>query len=188
MLRISDLTLSRAGRVLLDAVSFAVSPGEHVGVVGANGSGKSTLFAAVRGELAPDRGEMTLPPRWVIAHVAQEVTQTQRSVLEHVLDGDAELRAIETALAAAEQEHTADGVRLAELHQLLDEIGGHSARSRAAALLHGLGFATGDQGRPLVEFSGGWRVRANLAQALMTRSDLLLLDEPTNHLDLDAVL
>lgn len=188
MLRISDLTLSRPSRVLLEGTSLTVWPGQHVGMVGANGSGKSSLFAAIRGELAPERGEIAMPPRWVIAHVAQEIATTDKAVIEHVLEGDQELRAIERELAAAEETHAADGLRLAELHQRFEEIGGHSARARAAALLHGLGFASRDHARTLAEFSGGWRVRAHLAQALMTRSDLLLLDEPTNHLDLDAVL
>jgi ATP-binding cassette, subfamily F, member 3 len=188
MLRISDLTLSRAGRVLLAGASLAVSPGEHAGVVGANGSGKSTLFAAIRGELAVDRGEIAFPPRWVIAHVAQETPSTSSSLLDHTLDGDTELREIEAELARLENEHAVDGLRLAELHQRFEEIGGHGARARASALLHGLGFASADHARAVSQFSGGWRMRANLAQALMTRSDLLLLDEPTNHLDLDAVL
>src|SRR5881397_3777766 len=111
MLRLSDLTLSRAGRVLLEGVSLAVSPSQHVGVVGANGSGKSTLFAAIRVELAPDRGELALPPRWVIAHVAQEIDAVDRGALDHVLDGDAELREIESALGEVEHEHAADGLR-----------------------------------------------------------------------------
>jgi ATP-binding cassette subfamily F protein 3 len=188
MLRLSNLTLSRAARTLLEDVTLAVSPGQHFGVVGANGSGKSSLFAAILGELSPERGDVLLPPGWIVAHVAQEISRTERSVLDHVLDGDAELRSVEADLAELEAGTESDGILLAELHERFEAIGGHSAPARAAALLHGLGFGTADYARPLREFSGGWRVRANLAQALMTRSDLLLLDEPTNHLDLDAVL
>jgi len=159
-----------------------VHPGQKVGLVGANGSGKSSLFALVRGELHSDAGEVALPPRWVLAHVAQETPAIDQPALEFVMDGDEELRAIEREL------ETAAGVRLAELHQRYDEIGGYQARSRAQSMLSGLGFREPEQARSVSRFSGGWRMRLNLARALMCRSDLLLLDEPTNHLDLDAVL
>ena len=159
-----------------------VHPGQKVGLVGANGSGKSSLFALVRGELHTDAGEVALPPRWVLAHVAQETPAIEQPALEFVMDGDEELRAIEREL------ETAAGVRLAELHQRYDEIGGYQARSRAQSMLSGLGFREPEQARSVSQFSGGWRMRLNLARALMCRSDLLLLDEPTNHLDLDAVL
>jgi ATP-binding cassette, subfamily F, member 3 len=187
MLRLTNITLSRGARVLLRDVSLTVFPGHKMGVVGANGSGKTSLFALIRGELHADAGEMEIPPRWVMAHVAQETLATDRPVLEFVMDGDAELREVERAIAEAEAAHE-EGERAALLHARYDEIGGYSAKSRAQSLLSGLGFAPADEERPVASFSGGWRMRLNLATALMCRSDLLLLDEPTNHLDLDAVL
>jgi ATP-binding cassette subfamily F protein 3 len=186
MLRISNLTLARGAKRLLDGASITVFPGHKVGLVGPNGCGKSSLFALIRGEAIADAGGFDLPPGWVIAHVAQETPAADSSALDFVLDGDKELRQIERALAGAG--HDAAGEMLGELHDRLEAIGGYQARSRAAALLSGLGFSEEQQDRPVAEFSGGWRMRLNLAQALMCRSDLLLLDEPTNHLDLDAVM
>ncbi len=186
MIRFCNLRLSRGGRVLIDEASLQLFPGWKIGLTGANGSGKSSLFALLRGQLLPDRGDLEWPSGWTVAHVAQETPGLPRAAIEHVLDGDAELRRVETDLAQAEAAH--DGVHIAELHARLQEIGAYSARSRAAALLDGLGFAPSDAGRPVADFSGGWRMRLNLAQALMCRSDLLLLDEPTNHLDLDTVI
>lgn len=180
------LSLSRGARVLIDGISLQLHPGWRVGVVGANGSGKSSLFALLRGELHQDKGDLEIPSSWVIAHVAQETPALARSALDYVLDGDAELRRVQDELAAAEAAH--DGHRVGELHARLQEIDGYAANSRAATLLHGLGFGDADFARPVSDFSGGWRMRLNLAQALMCRSDLLLLDEPTNHLDLDAVV
>ncbi len=164
--------------------------GHKVGLVGANGCGKSSLFAALRHELLPDAGTIDLPPGWTIAHVAQETPAVAMPALDYVLDGDAELREVEVTLASAEAEAEANhnGLALADLHQRFEAIGGYRARARAATLLAGLGFAEARQMEPVASFSGGWRMRLNLAQALMCRSDLLLLDEPTNHLDLDAVL
>ena len=164
-----------------------VFPGQKVGLVGPNGSGKSSLFALIRGELHADAGEVTLPPRWVLSHVAQETPAIDRQGLEFVMDGDAELRTVEEEIAKAEQAHES-GEHLANLHARFDEIGGYQARSRAQTLLAGLGFREEAQTQPVARFSGGWRMRLNLARALMCRADLLLLDEPTNHLDLDAVL
>ncbi len=187
MLRISDITLRRGARVLLERASMSVHPGHKVGLVGANGSGKSSLFALIRGELHADAGELAMPPRWVLAHVAQETPAVDRAALDFTMDGDAELREVEAAIAASEAGH-ADGERLALLHARYEEIGGYQARSRAQVLLAGLGFPAEDEARAVASFSGGWRMRLNLARALMCRSDLLLLDEPTNHLDLDAVL
>ena len=185
MLRISDITLRRGARVLLAGASMNVHPAQKVGLVGANGSGKSSLFALIRGELHADSGEVDIPPRWVLAHVAQETPAVDLSALDFVMDGDEELRQVERDIAAAEGEA---GERLANLHARYDEIGGYQARSRAQTMLAGLGFAEAEQSQPVATFSGGWRMRLNLARALMCRSDLLLLDEPTNHLDLDAVL
>ena len=187
MLRIANITLRRGARVLLQEASMNVHPGQKVGLVGPNGSGKSSLFAVIRGELHVDVGEVSLPPRWVLAHVAQETPAVEAAALEFVIDGDAELRAVERSIAQVEASH-ADGEELARLHSRYEEIGGYQARSRAQTLLSGLGFTEETHGRPVLEFSGGWRMRLNLARALMCRSDLLLLDEPTNHLDLDAVL
>jgi len=186
VIQFRNLRLSRGAKVLVDAATLQIHPGWKVGLTGANGSGKSSLFAALRGELHQDQGDLDIPPAWVIAHVAQETPGIVRSAIEYVLDGDAELRRIEAELQAAEAAH--QGGRIGELHARLGEIGGYAARARAAALLDGLGFLPDDLERPVADFSGGWRMRLNLGQALMCRSDLLLLDEPTNHLDLDAVI
>ena len=186
MLKFRDVTLRRGGRVLFAGASFAVFPGQKVGITGANGTGKSSLFALLRSELQADAGDVEVPAKWVFAHVAQETPAVDQSALDYVLDGDVELRGIESDIRAAE--HGSDGVRLATLHGQYDQHGGYTAASRAAQLLYGLGFAAAQHGTPVRHFSGGWRMRLNLAQALMRRSDVLLLDEPTNHLDLDAVL
>jgi ATP-binding cassette, subfamily F, member 3 len=186
MLKFTDLSLRRGARVLFRGADFAVHPGWRVGLTGANGTGKSSLFALIRGELSPDEGTCEHPAEWVIASVAQETPATQRTALDYVLDGDAELRALEAELRRAEA--SGDGTRMARVHERLDSVDAWRAPSRAGRLLHGLGFREADLQRPVSDFSGGWRMRLNLAQALMCRSDLLLLDEPTNHLDLDAVL
>ncbi len=192
MLRVSAITLRRGARVLLDAASMNVHPGQKVGLVGPNGSGKSSLFALVRGELHADSGEVSLPPRWVISHVAQETPALPAPALEYVIDGDVELREIEAAIAVQEAPsppgESHGGEELAHLHARYGEIGGYQARARAQTMLAGLGFDEAAQARAVSDFSGGWRMRLNLARALMRRADLLLLDEPTNHLDLDAVL
>ena len=188
MIQLSDVTLARGHKRLLERASLTVHAGQKVGLVGANGSGKSSLFALLMGEIDADAGEVTLPASWVIAHVAQETQPVPQPAIEFVLDGDAELRRVMGALADAEADPRGSGDHLAELHHRFEAIEGYSARPRAAKLLAGLGFAPGRHGDPVASFSGGWRMRLNLARALMTRSDVLLLDEPTNHLDLDAVL
>ncbi|MEY3650698.1 MAG: fused putative transporter subunit of superfamily: ATP-binding component [Pseudomonadota bacterium] len=176
----------RGVKVLIEGASFQLHPGHKVGLTGANGAGKSSLFAMLRGKLQSEHGDLEMPPNWVIAHVAQETPALPQAAIEFTLDGDVELRAIEKALVEAEANH--QGEKIGELHARFSEIGGYSARARAAELLDGLGFKNADLERPVSDFSGGWRVRLNLARALMCRSDLLLLDEPTNHLDLDAVI
>ncbi len=186
MLKFTDLSLRRGPRLLFEQASFTIHPGHKVGLTGSNGCGKSSLFALLRGELHSDGGDFSLPPKWVIAHVAQETPAVAVSAIDYVLDGDAELRQVEADLAAAVEAD--DGHRQGELHAQLESIDGYTARSRAARLLHGLGFKPGQEELAVTTFSGGWRMRLNLAQALMCRSDLLLLDEPTNHLDLDAVI
>ena len=186
MLKFRDVTLRRGGRVLFAAANFAVFPGQKVGITGANGSGKSSLFALLRGELHADAGDVEVPAKWIFGHVAQETPAVDQPAIEYVLDGDTELRAVERGIRAAE--HAEDGVRLATLHGEYDHHGGYTANSRAAQLLYGLGFSAAQHESAVREFSGGWRMRLNLARALMRRSDVLLLDEPTNHLDLDAVL
>jgi ATP-binding cassette subfamily F protein 3 len=186
MLTFSGLALRRGARLLISDASFTIYRGEKVGIVGANGCGKSSLLALILGELQPDAGAFDMPTQLVIAHVAQELDATQRAAVEFVMDGDSELRETEAAMAAAEAKDA--GAALGELHARYAALGGYDARSRAGRLMHGLGFSAGDETRPVAAFSGGWRMRLNLAQALMCRSDLLLLDEPTNHLDLDAVI
>jgi ATP-binding cassette, subfamily F, member 3 len=186
MLSFSSLALRRGARLLISDATFTIYRGEKVGIVGANGTGKSTLLALLLGEIQPDAGSFELPSNIVLAHVAQELHASDRAAIEFVMDGDEELRATERAIAEAEARDA--GVVLGELHAKYAALGGYDARSRAGRLMHGLGFTAEDEDRPVKAFSGGWRVRLNVAQALMCRSDLLLLDEPTNHLDLDAVL
>src|ERR1700761_6529185 len=186
MLTFTDVTIRRGPRVLFSGATFGLFRGEKVGITGENGSGKSSLLSMVRGELQPDAGTFEMPSNLAIAHVSQELLATEAQAIEFVLDGDAELRQIEKLIAEAEARN--DGLRLGDLHARYAAVGGYDARSRAGRLMHGLGFTAADEGRPVRAFSGGWRVRLNVAQALMCRSDLLLLDEPTNHLDLDAIL
>ena len=180
------MTLARGSRRLIEDASVQIHTGWRVGVVGANGSGKSSLFALLRGELHTEAGDCEVPRDWRIASVAQETPPLRRAAIEFVLDGDEELRSVERAIEAADRAH--DGHALAELHARLEAIDGYAARARAAGLLAGLGFSTADLDRPVADFSGGWRMRLNLGQALLSRADLMLLDEPTNHLDLDAVV
>ena len=186
MIQLKNLSLRRGLKELLIGANLTLNPGYKAGLTGANGVGKSSLFAMLLGELHADGGDMLLPPNWTVAHVAQETPALERSALDYVLDGDKELRALEAQLAIAEDKH--DGNAIGHLHGELAHIDAYSAPSRAGKLLTGLGFDEAGQQRPVASFSGGWRMRLNLAQALMCRSDLLLLDEPTNHLDLETVL
>ncbi|HZF17375.1 MAG TPA: ATP-binding cassette domain-containing protein [Steroidobacteraceae bacterium] len=186
MLNFSDVAIRRGPRVLFSAATFSLFRGEKVGITGENGSGKSSLLALVRGELQPDAGNFEMPSQLALAHVSQELLASDQPAIDFVLDGDEELRGIERDIAAAE--HADAGEWLGELHGKYAAVGGYDSRSRAGRLMHGLGFLGADEKRPVRAFSGGWRVRLNVAQALMCRSDLLLLDEPTNHLDLDAIL
>ncbi|MEP6224226.1 ATP-binding cassette domain-containing protein [Marinobacter sp.] len=186
MLTITDLSLQRGGVWLLEAVNLTIQPGQRVAIVGANGAGKSSLFQLLLGQLAPEQGSASLPGGCRIAHMAQEVAASSRTARDFVLDGDYDLRRMESELADAEEQ--GDDHRIARIHGELDIHEAWSASRRAEALLRGLGFSDADADRPVSSFSGGWRRRLNLAQALMRPSDLLLLDEPTNHLDLDACL
>jgi len=184
LITLRNLSLQRGTKILFNQINITINAGQKVGFIGANGCGKSSLFALLRQQLHQDEGEVELPPQLTIAHVAQETPAVSTPAIEYVLDGDQELREIEADLVAAQQ--AGDGMREASLHAHFEAIDGYTARTRAAQLLHGLGFTVTE--KPVNEFSGGWRMRLNLARALMCRSDLLLLDEPTNHLDLDAVL
>ena len=186
MLSARDLTLRRGAEPLFEQVNFTVFRGNKVGLTGANGSGKSSLFAAIRGDLGPDHGDIDRPAALKIAHVEQEVAASDRPAIEFVLDGDTELRSVMAAIGDAERRDAS--MELAELYASLQAIDGYRAPARAAALMHGLGFKTADLDRKVAEFSGGWRVRLAMARALGSRADLLLLDEPTNHLDLDAIV
>jgi ATP-binding cassette subfamily F protein 3 len=186
MLNFKNIAIRRGSRLLFSEAAFTIHKGQKIGLTGANGTGKSSLFAMLRGELHADEGEFSMPPNLEVAHVAQETPALDSSAIDYVLDGDRELRALQKQLHDAEQAH--DGLKLAELHAALEHVGGYTAQARASRLLNGLGFTTEQENRPVSSFSGGWRMRLNLAQALMCRSDVLLLDEPTNHLDLDAVI
>ena len=186
MIEIKNLTLQRGLKVLLDQAALSLAPGRRVGLIGKNGSGKSSLFALLKGEITADKGDVSIPKHWKTAAVAQETPALDISALDYVLQGDGELQLFQTALHKAEAKN--DGMKQAEYHAKLEEIDAYSAPARAAKLLSGLGFSQEEHGRPVKSFSGGWRMRLNLAQALMCRADLLLLDEPTNHLDLETVL
>ena len=186
MITIESLTLQRGPLRLLDNANLTLHAGQKVGLLGTNGAGKSSLFALLRGELEPDGGECNLPTDWRIAHMLQEIEELDRLAVDYVLDGDRRLRDIQRRLQQAEQEQAAE--QLGSLYGELESHDGFTADSRARTLLAGLGFTSEQCERPVGDFSGGWRMRLNLAQALMQPSDLLLLDEPTNHLDLDAIL
>ncbi|MEX3526546.1 MAG: ATP-binding cassette domain-containing protein [Burkholderia sp.] len=186
MIRFSQFSLSRGTKPLFEGTTFALNPGEKAGLVGANGAGKSTLFSVLRGELHADGGDFSMPPSWQIAHVSQETPAVDRHALDYTLDGDVALRRIEARIAEAAAAH--DGAAEAEAHAAFADADGYTAPARAEALLLGLGFTLTQTRESVANFSGGWRMRLNLAQALMCRSDLLLLDEPTNHLDLDAIV
>ncbi|WP_223434014.1 MULTISPECIES: ATP-binding cassette domain-containing protein [unclassified Pseudomonas] len=186
MIRLQNLTLQRGPQRLLEDAELTLHAGHKAGLIGANGAGKSSLFALIRGELHPDSGDCFLPADWRIAHMRQEIETLERLAVDYVLDGDLRLREVQRDLAAAEAAH--DGTALARLHSELDSADGYTADARARKLLAGLGFTNEQMDRQVGDFSGGWRMRLNLAQALMCPSDLLLLDEPTNHLDLDAII
>lgn len=186
MITLRNVTLRRGANVLLENLTWTIYHKQRIGIIGANGSGKTSLFSLLLGMLQPDNGEYDLPKQIKLAHVAQETPGSDQTALDYVLDGDAELRNLERQLVEAEAKH--DGHQIATLHEKLAIIDAYTASSRAAQLLAGLGFNHEEQLKTVNEFSGGWRVRLNLAKALMSRSDVLLLDEPTNHLDLDAVL
>jgi ATP-binding cassette subfamily F protein 3 len=186
VIRFNQFSLARGTKPLFEQTTFTLNPGEKAGLVGANGAGKSTLFSVLLGELHADGGDVSIPPSWQIAHVAQETPAADKTALDYTLDGDAALRAIEARIATASAAH--DGAAEAEAHAAFADADGYTAPARAEALLLGLGFTLEQTRASVGSFSGGWRMRLNLAQALMCRSDLLLLDEPTNHLDLDAIV
>ena len=186
MITATDLGLDRGAKNLISASSFTIHPNHKVGLVGSNGCGKSSLFAALLGELSPDAGNLSLPSSWAIATVKQETPALGQSALDYVMDGDKEFRQLEQKLDQARVND--DGNLEAILINEIDAINGYSLPARAGELLHGLGFLQSQLASPVKDFSGGWRMRLNLAQALISRADLLLLDEPTNHLDLDAVI
>ncbi len=190
MIRLQQVSLMRGVKPLFEQTDLTIHPGDKVGLIGANGAGKSSLFAMLRGELHADQGEVSMPPKWRMAYVAQETPALERAAIEYAIDGDVHLRQLEKELAECESHphHADNGTRIAELHAALADADAYTVRSRAEQLLIGLGFRLDQMQHPVSSFSGGWRMRLNLAQALMCPSDLLLLDEPTNHLDLDAII
>jgi len=186
MISAVDLSLDRGIKNLIKSSSFTIHSNHKVGLVGANGCGKSSLFAALLGELQPDTGDISMPANWKIATVKQETPALEKSALDYVMDGDKEFRQLEQQLEQARADD--NGNQEAIIINQIDTINGYSLPARAGELLHGLGFLQDQLVNPVKDFSGGWRMRLNLAQALISRADLLLLDEPTNHLDLDAVI
>ncbi len=186
MIFLKNVTLRRSAKVLLDAANATINPGEKVGLVGRNGAGKSTLFALLSGVLHEDAGDFSIPGAWRMAQVAQDMPETSQSATSYVIEGDVVLNAARAEVAAAEL--TEDGERLGNAYMALYDAGEHDAEARAQALILGLGFSVNEVNNPVDSFSGGWRMRLQLARALMCPSDLLLLDEPTNHLDLDALV
>jgi len=185
MIKLNQVSLRRGTRLLFESANLIIHPGQRIGLTGANGTGKSSLFAMLRDQLHADTGEVSMPDSWTTAHVAQETPAVDLPAIEYVLQGDEELTRLHTELAEAEKQ--GDGHLQSVLHDKLAAIDAYTANSRAGKLMHGLGFTAEQETKPVTAFSGGWRMRLNLAQALMCRSDLLLLDEPTNHLDLEAV-
>jgi ATP-binding cassette subfamily F protein 3 len=186
MITLRDVTLRRGVKVVLQGASVTLNPGEKIGLVGRNGAGKSSLFLALSGRLETDAGEVEVPSHWRVGEVEQHMPETEQAATDFVLEGDRVLMAAHTALAAAEAAQ--DGHAMAEAHAALAQAGSFDARSRAQSLLMGLGFTVGQLDSPVNSFSGGWRMRLQLARALMCPAELLLLDEPTNHLDLDALV
>ena len=186
MITLRNVTLRRSAKVLLDGASVSLNPGEKVGLVGRNGAGKSTLFALLNGNLHEDAGDFSMPAQWRMAQVAQDMPETDQSATDFVIEGDVALVAAQKEVHAAEAAD--DGERMAYAYMALHDAGAHDAQARAQALILGLGFKTTELCNPVNSFSGGWRMRLQLAHALMCPSDLLLLDEPTNHLDLDALV
>lgn len=186
MIKLTNVSLMRGRKVLLESASAQVFPGHKVALIGSNGCGKSTLFALLRNEMSVDAGDCVVPTDWRIVSVAQETPATDRLAIEYVIDGDRNLRRLQAQLQQAEQNE--DGVLIGKIHGQLEQAGAYDVEARAATILSGLGFTNVQLNAPVTDFSGGWRMRLNLAQALLCPSDLLLLDEPTNHLDLDAVI
>ena len=186
MIVASNIEFIRGGKPLLKDASATVNPHQKVGLVGANGCGKSSFFTLLKKEAHVDNGDLTIPSQWRLASVAQETPALEQNALQYVIDGDTHFRHLQQKLRDAEKEN--NGTKIAEMHIQLDNAGGYTIESRAAELLDGLGFSQEAQGHSVCDFSGGWRMRLNLAQALLCPSELLLLDEPTNHLDLDAVI
>ncbi len=186
MIKLQQISLQRGPQTLLDNTSATIQPQHRAAIIGANGCGKSSLFKLLLGQLSLDNGDIAIPPHWRTAHMAQEVEESGRSALDYVLDGDDRLRTVERSIVKANDTDNHD--LLAKAYEELELIDGYTANNRAGQLLHGLGFKQVDLAKPVADFSGGWRIRLNLAQALMCPSDLLLLDEPTNHLDMDATL
>lgn len=186
MIQLKNITLRRGAKVVLNQASVSLNPQEKVGLVGRNGAGKSSLFALLNGSLHEDSGDCSIPPQWRMAQVAQDMPETDESATAFVIAGDQVLAAAQTEVTAAEA--TDDGMRMAHAYMALQDAGAHDAEARAQALILGLGFQVHELDRPVNSFSGGWRMRLQLARALMCPSDLLLLDEPTNHLDLDALV
>ena len=190
MIRIQNVSLMRGTKPLLEGADLTLNPGDKIGLIGANGAGKSSLFGLLRNELHPDQGQIDFPARWRMAYVAQETPPLERAALDYAIDGDVGLRKLQAELEELEAHPDADahGMRLGELHGMLADADAYTVQSRGEQLLLGLGFSLAQMNQPVASFSGGWRMRLNLAQALMCPSDLLLLDEPTNHLDLDAII
>ena len=186
MITLKNIILRRGTKVVLDRASVTINPGEKVGLVGRNGAGKSSLFALLNGNLHEDGGDVSIPSQWRMAQVAQDMPETEQSATDFVIEGDTVLLAAQQEVAAAEAGD--DGMRMAHAYTALYDAGAHDAASRAQALILGLGFHVDELSQPVNSFSGGWRMRLQLARALMCPSDLLLLDEPTNHLDLDALV
>jgi len=190
MIRIQNVSLMRGTKPLLVDADLTLNPGDKIGLIGANGAGKSSLFGMLRNELHPDQGQIDFPAKWRMAYVAQETPPLDRAALDYAIDGDVGLRKLQAELDELESHPDVDahGMRLGELHGALMDADAYTVQSRGEQLLLGLGFSLAQMNQPVASFSGGWRMRLNLAQALMCPSDLLLLDEPTNHLDLDAII